>query len=353
MPKLFLNILLIFYLITASLSAQEAFYAEYYFDFDPGPGQGTSVAATEGDSIFNFSANKSNLKPGFHIMYLRARDAAGRWTLHVLKPFFIPDMEIQDTTKADIVYAEYYFDRDPGFGNGVGMSLTASTNTEGSFNVDKSALKPGFHIFYIRAKDQYNSWTLHIAKPFLITAPFIKTQTSVNAIEYYFFKKGVPSDTFRVTDFDPGTDLEITFQPEFTNLMQDSTYDFHVYAIDSSGRRSLNFVFGDQVIDDIVEEELTALFPKTLELKANYPNPFNPTTTIKFGLPAAGNVKLVIYDILGRQVAELVNTKMQGGYHSVVWDGKNDLGRQVASGLYIYQVATNNKILSRKMIMVK
>jgi len=352
MPKSFIKICLFFILSCTFLQAQNAFYAEYFFDYDPGQGQGTPIAATEGDSIFTFSADKSDLAAGFHIMYIRGRDDSGRWTHHVLQPFFIPAEE-QDTTKAYIVYAEYFFDFDPGLGNGIGMPLTAATNTEGGFSINKSDLKPGFHTFYVRAKDEHNKWTLHIARPFLITTPIEKTLSNIMALEYYFYKEGVPSDTFRVDDFEPGTDLEITFQPDFTNLLHDSTYDFHVYAVDSSGRHSLNFVFGDQIINDIEQDEIASLLPKTLQLKANYPNPFNPSTKITFGLPGIRNVKLVIYDIIGRRVAVLLDKQMSGGYHTVNWDGQNDLGRKVASGLYIYQVSTEQKVLSRKMVLVK
>lgn len=352
MHKNFIKIIIVLFLFTISLTAQNRFYAEYYFDLDPGFGLGTPIAATEGDSVFSFSPDKSNLKPGFHIMYVRSRDNFGRWTQHVLSPLFIPG-EQQDTTKSNVVYSEYFFDLDPGFGNGHGMSLTASTNTEGSFTVDKSNLKPGFHTFYVRARDEKNRWTLHVAQPFLILGPVEKTTSKISAIEYYFFKDGVPSDTFRVSDFQPGTDVEISFQPDFTNLLQDSTYDFHVYAIDSLGRRSLDFVYGDQIISDISDNQITTLLPKTLELKANYPNPFNPSTMIEFGLPKTQNVKLVIYDIIGRKVAELINKQMEAGYHKIKWDGKNNFGQQAASGFYIYQVSTSQKVISRKMILLK
>jgi len=70
-------------------------------------------------------------------------------------------------------------------------------------------------------------------------------------------------------------------------------------------------------------------------------------------LPQANQVKLVIYDILGQEVVELINKRMQSGYHTIVWDGKNNSGGQVASGFYIYQISTDQKVLSRKMMLVK
>jgi len=352
MNKQLLKILFLLHLLVAFVQAQNLFEAEYFFDFDPGFGMGIPVNATEGDSVFSFSADTSSLTPGFHIMYVRARNNAGQWTQHVLKPFFIP-ATYPDTTRSKVLYAEYYFDMDPGFGNGTGMSLTASNTAQALFSIDKTSLKPGFHTLYVRAKDEKNIWTLHMAKPFLILENVQKSLSAIKAIEYYFYKDGIQSDTFKVADFEAGSDVEINFQPDFSNLLQDSTYDFHVYAIDSSGRRSIQFVFGDQIINDIAADEITALLPKTLQVEANYPNPFNPSTIIKFGLPASKRVKLVIYDIIGRKVAMLLNKQMNAGYHSIKWDGRNDLGQDVASGFYIYRVSTDEKVLSRKMILLR
>ena len=93
--------------------------------------------------------------------------------------------------------------------------------------------------------------------------------------------------------------------------------------------------------------------PRYIQLSQNYPNPFNPSTTIKFGLPDEGKVKLVIYNVLGQKVRELINESRPAGYQTAVWNGKNDLGQEVASGLYIYCLETNRGVQSRKMLLVK
>lgn len=96
-----------------------------------------------------------------------------------------------------------------------------------------------------------------------------------------------------------------------------------------------------------------AFLPKKLELSQNYPNPFNPTTTIQFGLPDESRVRLVVYNILGQKVAELFNGSRRAGYHTVVWNGRNDLGRQVASGVYLYRLESSQGVVSRKMLLLK
>lgn len=93
--------------------------------------------------------------------------------------------------------------------------------------------------------------------------------------------------------------------------------------------------------------------PKSIELSQNYPNPFNPSTSIRFGLPDEGKVKLVIYNVLGQKVRELINESRSAGYHTALWNGKNDLGQEVASGLYIYRLETVKGAESRKMLLVK
>jgi hypothetical protein len=80
----------------------------------------------------------------------------------------------------------------------------------------------------------------------------------------------------------------------------------------------------------------------------NYPNPFNPTTQIKFGLPQASEVSVVIYNLLGQKVAELLRERRNAGYHSVSFDGSG-----VASGMYIYRVTAGEHVGIGKMALVK
>ena len=93
--------------------------------------------------------------------------------------------------------------------------------------------------------------------------------------------------------------------------------------------------------------------PRSIELSQNYPNPFNPTTTIRFGLPDEGKVKLVIYNVLGQKVKELLNESRGAGYHTVMWNGKNETGQQVSSGLYIYRLESAKGAESKKMLLIK
>ena len=78
--------------------------------------------------------------------------------------------------------------------------------------------------------------------------------------------------------------------------------------------------------------------PVSYALQQNYPNPFNPTTVVRYQLPAASNVRLVVYDILGREVKTLVDENQPAGYYGKVWDATNQAGSKVSSGMYIYRL---------------
>ena len=102
-------------------------------------------------------------------------------------------------------------------------------------------------------------------------------------------------------------------------------------------------------VEDI---EITAV-PEEFYLSQNYPNPFNPSTTISYRLKEALNVSLIIYDALGRKVKTLVSEFKNPGYYTAVWDGLNDSGIKVNSGIYLYTLSSDKMFESRKMILLK
>jgi hypothetical protein len=102
-----------------------------------------------------------------------------------------------------------------------------------------------------------------------------------------------------------------------------------------------------------VDDDNTLMAPRTYSLDQNHPNPFNPTTSISFGLPAKSQVRLDVYNVLGQKVRSLVDGDMPAGYHSVTFDGTDSSGRPVASGIYFYRLTTDTFTQSRKMILMK
>ena len=107
-----------------------------------------------------------------------------------------------------------------------------------------------------------------------------------------------------------------------------------------------------------VENEQSGAIPSDYALLQNYPNPFNPTTKINFSLPVESNVKLVIYNLLGQEVIQIVNDQLIAGNYSILWDAKDDYGNQLTSGIYLYKLIANgvngNEFQDiKKMILLK
>jgi hypothetical protein len=118
-------------------------------------------------------------------------------------------------------------------------------------------------------------------------------------------------------------------------------------------------VLSDQNAVEIPVDDGKISVPQAFELSQNYPNPFNPTTTIKYTLTSLGNgeeslpTTLKIYNILGEVVRTLVDEPKSAGVHYEVWDGKDDQGHQVASGIYFYRLRAGEFSETKKMVLLK
>ena len=107
---------------------------------------------------------------------------------------------------------------------------------------------------------------------------------------------------------------------------------------------------------DFVDTELPELqtIPTSFELEQNFPNPFNPATTIRYGLSIESRVTLKIFNLLGKEITSLVNNETkEAGFHIAIWNGKNREGQTVASGIYVYQLQAENFVMSKKMAFLK
>jgi len=136
------------------------------------------------------------------------------------------------------------------------------------------------------------------------------------------------------------------------------------YPLESDGQYSLSALLESAAItqEDFIPSLVTwvdeddpagSLLPDQFALHQNYPNPFNPTTAIGFDLPTSGQVRLVVYNILGQTVAVLADTHLPAGSHRVTWDGSDPSGTNVASGIYFYRLETPSDALVRKMVLMK
>ena len=95
------------------------------------------------------------------------------------------------------------------------------------------------------------------------------------------------------------------------------------------------------------------ILPYDYALHRNYPNPFNPITTLRYDLPENSEVNITIYDIMGREVRSLVNQTQDAGFKSVVWNATNDLGQPVSAGMYLYRISAGDFVQVKKMVLLK
>ena len=129
-----------------------------------------------------------------------------------------------------------------------------------------------------------------------------------------------------------------------TNVEAGMWYVYRLEAVDLDGTSE----FQEELV---WIEALTP--PSDLSLEPNYPNPFNPTTTISFVLPQSGQVHLAVYNLQGQLVRTLISDQLSWGRHSVVWDSRNERGAELASGTYIYLLDTPSGRQVRRMLLLR
>jgi hypothetical protein len=149
----------------------------------------------------------------------------------------------------------------------------------------------------------------------------------------------------RVTDWFVGEKFDGTVSLSFrsTGINKHSSIEIVNAIVDVDGLAR---------ITDVTEFEVKPI-PTIYALSQNYPNPFNPTTTIDYSIPKSGHVELVIFNTAGQKVRTLVSEAQSAGFYKVVWDGRNDYNESVASGIYIYKLASGSFSKTVKMNLVK
>jgi len=136
----------------------------------------------------------------------------------------------------------------------------------------------------------------------------------------------------------------------------DGIDDFAVRSRTTSGCccwGEVNFFAGwDGKVTD-VDGESQLNIPRNIDLRQNYPNPFNPGTRIEFDQPRMQAVRLAIYDVLGRLVRVLIDSELAPGHYRIDWDGSDNRGNPVATGVFFYRIDAGEQSETRKMILIK
>ncbi len=182
---------------TFSLFAQDITQAEYFFDSDPGFGNGIAMTVTASDTpSVSALADLTALSPGLHRCYVRFQDARGFWSIADARLFYLLSLAAPDTAD-NISAAEYFFDSDPGIGGGTAIALTPGSAPTVNIPVEIGALTPGLHRFYLRYRDEFSRWSIADARLFYINQLTTPQPYSITAAEYFFnndpgFGNGTP-----------------------------------------------------------------------------------------------------------------------------------------------------------------
>ncbi|MCC7430437.1 carboxypeptidase regulatory-like domain-containing protein [bacterium] len=177
---------------------------------------------------------------------------------------------------------------------------------------------------------------------------------------------GLNNGTYQITGLPAGSYTAVALTEGYSNQWYNnvnSNLEINEtnFLVQTAPANTSTISVGNSVVSGInfglvlgTEEESNGYTPAEFTLSQNYPNPFNPATQIEFTVPAKSNVKITVYNILGKQVKELVSQNFEAGNHKVIWNGTNDENKKVSSGIYFYQLKSSTGFSQvKRMVLIK
>lgn len=302
--------------------------AEYYFNTDPGLGNGTNIDVADVASLDeNFNIPTTGLPIGTHRMFLRVKNSDNFWSLYANKTFRVSDNP--DTNMFDIVEAEYYFNTDPGLGNGTNIDVADVASLDENFSIATSSLAIGTHRMFMRVKNSNNSWSMYDNKTFRVfDVPEINT-ASIVAAEYFIdVDPGFGSATALSVSGD-NLDENLTI-PTSASLAQGDHY-LHIRVLNADGSWSLY----DRKLFEI--DGTLGIDSDDLSEIRIFPIPTSDYVNIK--TPYHIQIKSIgIIDLNGKVVMQLNNPVEKINLSNL------------QQGVYLLQIQTQNGNLSKRII---
>ena len=167
---------------------------------------------------------------------------------------------------------------------------------------------------------------------------------SINDFDHFNVYFAIDSDEFEILDETIG--IQYFYEHEY---IPTTIYKFYLTTVNQQGMES----DPSEIVEfwSVDSDDLPA--PLVTKLNGNYPNPFNPTTKINFSIEQDKQVELTIYNLKGQKVKQLINDQLPAGQHEIIWNGKDDNGKQAASGIYFYKMKSGDYQQSKKMLLLK
>ena len=253
------------------------------------------------------------------------------------------------------VFKFTYFDDPPLFEDTIFVFDTLLIEDNLYFTVGKDSLTPAkYHIDSLGNVYQLDSNGKTIVYPFglfendsFMTVDTVSGFTTLITVEERNVECGTGAGSFQnciilYIDILEWIDEELllTFAPDVGIVQR-----FNIWFNLSLYSAKIGTMYYGDIVS--IRDDAFGILPSYL-LGQNHPNPFNPRTTIEYSLPQSGNVSLLIYDLLGKEVERLVNKHQGSGYHSVTWDAS-----EVPSGIYFYRLQAGDFVQTRKMVLLK
>ncbi len=240
--------LLLLFAIGFDVSAQQLNYREYFFDTDPGPGNGFGTFFSPADSITdNLTISTNGLSQGFHRLYIRYRSNNGKWSIpehlvFIIYPSTPPPAPIVQPL---ITKGEYFFDTDPGPGNGTPTAtFSAVDSVTQNLTIPTTGLSEGYHMLYIRYKDASGKWSLPERVTFVVNTtppnPLVNMNTSrLKKGEYYFNTDPGPENGTALPNFSASDSVLQNLTIPTTGLVA-GNHALYIRYCDSLGKWSLS-----------------------------------------------------------------------------------------------------------------
>ncbi len=305
---------------------QNVVAGEYFINGDPGEGNGTPLSSTYGYATANITispALSSN-----DVVYIRFKSSNGLWG----PPRAFKNNYPIRASGSVIQGGEYFLNTDPGTGNAMGFTFQNGNEiTVPSISANRNDR------VYLRVKDSYGRWSDAVCRSYryknLIGAQYkikFKSGTTTAWQNMLIQNQGLPSAYFSAL-----TDTTASVGNGDTVFVRFQSEDY-IWGI----------IFNNYEVTAV--KNRTNTIPTRFSLDNAYPNPFNPNTTIGFGVPEIAHVKLSVYDILGREVAALVDKEVAPGVYNVTFDAN-----RLSSGVYFYRLDAGTYHDIKKFLLLK
>jgi hypothetical protein len=332
-------------LAPAAQAAVHVAGAEAYFDRDPGLSAGQPLGAADG--IFDEPMEEltgaiaaANLEPGWHTLYVRTRDSAGAWGDPRSQPVRIARSGV-DLFTPGVAAAEYRVVSSDTIATewrlmAIMQGGTGDTTVTAQASLPGAGLPLGASSVQVRMRDRAGRWgpvrstTIAVSKG--ADADF-NHDGVVDYADFFLFADawGTPAGG---TPYDLNADGALDYS------------DFFLFA-DAFGKAG-----GSLAKLMALAEELLGL-PAGPSLARVYPNPFNASTSIEFGMPTATLVRLAIYNAVGQRIRVLADGSLPAGRHRLVWDGRDGQSHEVASGVYLVRLEAGPFVAVREALLIR